>query len=47
MQIKSQRQLYLFAKAGGQTTVYASNAAGDIVWSANVRVGSNLDTVEV
>ncbi len=46
VQIKSQRQLYLFAKAGGQTTVYASNAAGDIVWSANVRVGSNLDTVD-
>ena len=46
VQIKSQRQLYLFGKAGGQTTVYASDARGDIIWSANVRVGSNLDSVD-
>ena len=46
VQVKSQRQLYLFGKAGGQTTVYASNAAGDIIWSANVRVGSNLDSID-
>lgn len=46
VQVKSQRQLYVFGKAGGQTTVYASNSAGDIIWSANVRVGSNLDTVD-
>ena len=37
VQVKSQRQLYVFGKSGGETTVYASNAAGDIVWSANVR----------
>ena len=29
VQVKSQRQLYVFGKAGGETTVYASNAAGD------------------
>jgi len=46
VQVKSQRQLYLFGKAGGQTTVYASNAAGDIIWSADVRVGSNLDSID-
>lgn len=46
VQIKSQRQLYLFGKGGGLATVYASNAKGDIVWSANVRVGSNLDSVD-
>jgi pilus assembly protein CpaC len=46
VQVKSQRQLYLFGRAGGQTTVYASNAAGDIIWSANVRVGSNLDSID-
>ena len=46
VQIKSQRQLYLFGKAGGETTVYASNGAGDIIWSANVRVGSNIDSVD-
>lgn len=46
VQVKSQRQLYLFGKAGGETTVYASNSAGDIIWSANVRVGSNIDSVD-
>ena len=46
VQVKSQRQLYLFGKAGGETTVYASNAAGEIIWSANVRVGSNIDSVD-
>jgi pilus assembly protein CpaC len=46
VQVKSQRQLYVFGKAGGETTVYASNARGDIIWSANVRVGSNLDSID-
>lgn len=46
VQVKSQRQLYVFGKSGGETTVYASNAAGAIVWSANVRVGSNIGSVD-
>ena len=35
VQIKSERQLFLFGKSGGVTTVYASNKAGAIIWSAN------------
>lgn len=46
VQIKSQRQLYVFGKSGGTTTVYASNAAGEIIWSANIRVGSNIDSID-
>ncbi|MGH6785690.1 MAG: type II and III secretion system protein family protein [Novosphingobium sp.] len=46
VQVKSARQLYVFGKAGGETTVYASNAAGDVIWSANIRVGSNIDSVD-
>jgi pilus assembly protein CpaC len=46
VQVKSQRQLYVFGKAGGRTTLYASNAAGDIIWSANIRVGSNLESID-
>ncbi|WP_232730171.1 type II and III secretion system protein family protein [Novosphingobium kunmingense] len=46
VQVKSPRQLYVFGKAGGETTVYASNAAGQVIWSANVRVGSNIDSVD-
>jgi len=46
VQIKSENQLYLFGKSGGVTTVYASNKAGAVIWSANVRVGSNIDSVD-
>ncbi|MBV1918530.1 MAG: type II and III secretion system protein family protein [Sphingomonadaceae bacterium] len=46
VQVKSARQFYVFGKAGGTTTVYASNARGDVIWSANVQVGSNLDSVD-
>lgn len=46
VQIKSQRQLYVFAKAGGETTIYASNSAGNVIWSANVRVGSNIGSID-
>lgn len=46
VQIKSQRQLYIFGKAGGETTVYASNAAGQTIWSANIRVGSNIESID-
>jgi len=46
VQVKSQRQLYLFGKAGGETTVYASNERGDVIFSANVRVGSNIGSID-
>ena len=46
VQVKSTSQFYVFGKSGGTTTVYASNGAGDVVWSANIRVGSNLDSVD-
>lgn len=46
VQIKSQRQLYIFGKRGGETTVYASNAMGEVIWSANIRVGSNIGSID-
>ncbi|WP_347304479.1 type II and III secretion system protein family protein [Croceibacterium sp. TMG7-5b_MA50] len=46
VEVRSRRQLYVMGKAGGETVVYASNAAGETVWSANVRVGSNIDSVD-
>lgn len=46
LQVKSNRQLYLYGKGAGETTVYASNAEGRVVWSANVRVGSNIDSID-
>ncbi len=46
VQIKSQRQLYVFGRSGGETTIYASNASGDVIFSANIRVGSNIGSVD-
>ncbi len=46
VQIKSQRQLYVFGRAGGETTIYASNASGQVIWAANIRVGSNIDSID-
>lgn len=46
IQIKSQRQLYVFGKAGGETTIYASNDRGDVIFSANIRVGSNIGSID-
>lgn len=46
VQVKSAQQLYVFGKAGGETTLYASNAAGKIVYAATIRVGSNLDSID-
>lgn len=46
VQVKSTNQFYVFGKGGDTTTVYASNANGDIIWSGNIRVGSNLDSVD-
>ncbi len=46
VQVKSQRQLYVFGKAGGETTIYASNRAGDVIWSANIRVGNNIGSID-
>jgi len=46
VQVKSQRQLYVFGKAGGETTIYASNDRGDVIFSANIRVGSNIGSID-
>lgn len=46
VQVKSQRQVYVFGKAGGETTVYASDSSGSVIWSSNIRVGSNIDSID-
>jgi len=45
VQVRSSRALYVFGKAAGQTTVYATDSAGNVVYSATVRVGTNLSSV--
>ncbi|WP_379549253.1 type II and III secretion system protein family protein [Qipengyuania sp. DGS5-3] len=46
VQIKSQSQLFVLGKSGGETTLYASNARGDIIWSTTIRVGSNIGSID-
>ena len=41
----SPTQIYIFGKAAGNTTVYATDRSGRVVYSANVRVGQNLGSV--
>ena len=45
VQVRSPTQLYVFGKGQGETTVYATAKGGGVVYSANVRVGTNLNSV--
>ncbi len=45
VQVRSANQIYIFGKAPGQTTVYATDRGGRVVYSANVRVGQNLASI--
>jgi pilus assembly protein CpaC len=46
VQVRSNRQIFIFAKAAGQTNIYATDRNGRVVYSASVRVGQNLGSVE-
>lgn len=43
--VKSPTQLYLFGKGAGQTSIYATDKSGAVVWSSQVRVGNNIADV--
>ncbi|HYJ29750.1 MAG TPA: type II and III secretion system protein family protein [Allosphingosinicella sp.] len=44
--IRSGNQLYVFGKGPGQSSVYATDSSGRVLYSANVRVGANLGSVD-
>jgi pilus assembly protein CpaC len=46
VQVRSPNQIYIFGKAPGQTTVYATDRGGRVLYSASVRVGTNLGSVD-
>jgi pilus assembly protein CpaC len=46
VQVRSNNQLYVFGKARGETTVYATDKSGRVVYAANVRVGNNISSVD-
>jgi len=45
VQVRSSNQLYIFGKGSGETTVYATDRSGRVVYAANVRVGTNAGSV--
>ncbi|HVF37397.1 MAG TPA: type II and III secretion system protein family protein [Sphingomicrobium sp.] len=45
VQVRSANQLYIFGKTAGETTVYATDRSGRVVYAANVRVGTNAGSV--
>ncbi|MBY8822759.1 type II and III secretion system protein family protein [Sphingomonas colocasiae] len=46
VQVRSSTQLYVFAKTAGETTIYATSKSGKVVYSANVRVGTNIGSID-
>jgi pilus assembly protein CpaC len=46
VEVKSGRQIYILAKGPGETSIVATDAAGRTVYSATVRVGMNLDSID-
>jgi len=46
VQVRSQRQLYIFGKEPGETSIYATDAAGRVVFSTVARVGNNIETID-
>ena len=46
IQVRSSTQLYVFGKSSGETTIYATDKAGRTVYAANVRVGTNVGSVD-
>ncbi|MDZ3831289.1 MAG: type II and III secretion system protein family protein [Sphingopyxis sp.] len=46
VQVRSSRQLYVFGKAPGETSVYATDASGRVVYSTVARVGNNIETID-
>jgi pilus assembly protein CpaC len=46
VQVRSTNQIYVFGKAPGETTVFATDKAGRTIFSANVRVGTNMGSLD-
>ncbi|RYD58469.1 MAG: type II and III secretion system protein family protein [Sphingomonadales bacterium] len=45
VQVRSPTQIYVFAKAPGETTIHATSKTGRVVYASTVRVGNNIDSI--
>lgn len=46
VQVRSSRQLYIFGKTPGETSIYATDSSGRVVYSTVARVGNNIETID-
>jgi len=46
VQVRSANQIYIFGKSAGETTVFATDRSGRTIYSANVRVGNNIGSLD-
>jgi pilus assembly protein CpaC len=46
VQVRSPTQIYVFGKAAGEATVYATTSSGAVAYSTNVRVGANVNSLD-
>lgn len=46
VQVRSATQIFVFAKKAGESTVFATTKSGAVVYSANVRAGQNVNSID-
>ncbi|MEK6637470.1 MAG: type II and III secretion system protein family protein [Pseudomonadota bacterium] len=46
VQVRSATQIYIFAKAVGESSVFATSKSGAVVYSTNVRAGKNVNSID-
>ncbi|MDR7101798.1 type II and III secretion system protein family protein [Croceicoccus sp. BE223] len=46
VQVKSANQVFVLGKSPGETTLYATDNVGRVIWSSVIRVGNNLSSID-
>ena len=46
VQVRSSTQIYVFAKKPGESSIFATARSGAVVYSANVRAGTNTNSID-
>lgn len=46
VQVRSATQIYVFAKQVGESSIFATSKSGAVVYSANVRAGKNVNSID-
>jgi pilus assembly protein CpaC len=46
VQVRSSTQIYVFAKTAGESSIFATSSSGNVVYSATVRAGQNLNSID-